>query len=273
MQVIRTTLLGFIGVVAVSLAACGGTGITPGRTAPSTPNPNATGTAVVRFIAGAPDYASFDVKLDGVLLISTLPYSAITPYYLVSGGVTHTIEFDATGTTNPIVPAITTPVLAGVNKTVSFVLAGSQSKNNVQMQAFAEPTYTNTTLQGVVNFHNSAPSLASSLDWGTFTPGATDYTVSQTVKYTASATPVPQPTPSLVPAPAATGKGIGFYIVPTGQTASATIAPAFTILPSAIDTANANNYFPYATGGDYHLSIFVIDTAKTPFVQLVARFD
>lgn len=274
MQVIRLSLLGLIGIVAVALAACGGSSITPGQTAPSTPNPNATQTAVVRFVAGAPDFASFDVRVDGVLIISALPYSAVTPYYLVSGGVTHTIEFDATGTATPILPAIKTPVLSGTNKQISVVIAGGQLKNNLQMQLFAEPTYTNTTLQGVVNFHNSSPTFAASADFGTNTYNATNYTVSTTIPFQASGTtPIPQPAASLAPAPAATGSGISFYVVATGTTASGTVAPAAALAPNQIDVGNTGNLFPYATGGDYHLSLFSIDTAKTPFVQLVGRFD
>ncbi len=279
MQVIRTTLLGFIGVVAVSLAACGGSTITPGATAPSTPNPNATGTAVVRFVAGSPDVVgsttspgTFDVYVDGVLLISQLPFSAVTPYYLISGGVPHKIEFDTTGTSTPIVPAVTTPVLSGANKQITVVLAGTAAKSNLQMQLFSEPTYTNTTLQGVVNFHHSAPSFASKIDWGTYSPAATNYSVSSTVTFAGGTAPVPQPAPSLVPAAAATAPGIGFYVVANGQTASSTVAPAFKLEPSAIDPANTGSLFPFP--GDYHLSIFAIDSkSATSALQLVARFD
>ena len=278
MQVIRTTLLGFIGVVAVSLAACGGSSIVPGATAPPTPNPNSTGTAVVRFVAGSPDIGTttapgnFDVYVDGVLLLSQLPYSAVTPYYLISGGVTHKIEFDTPGTTTAIVPAVTTPVLSGANKQITVVLAGTAAKNNVQMQLFSEPAYTSTTLQGAVNFHHSAPSYASNIDWGTYSPGSMNYSVSSTVTFARGAAPVPQPIPSLVPAAAATAPGIGFYVIANGQRASSTTAPAAKLEPVTIDPANTADLFPFP--GDYHLSIFAIDPkGATTVVQLVARFD
>jgi len=142
-----------------------------------------SGTALLRFIQGSPDYGKVDVCVDNLpfslTTLTAVQYGGTTGLYAVTGGIAHTVSIYPTlgpgqiGLECPTAPgpylgtntiAITT-ISPGASARQTIVLGGRNAGGTLGLYVFGEPSFTTTPPMEAIS-HNAAPFFSAGKAFG-----------------------------------------------------------------------------------------------------------
>jgi hypothetical protein len=247
------------------LAACGGNGSNVIGTGVSAQD------AQVRFLAAAPDIASFDYRFwpsSGTrptnAAATNFPYGQITTFAGYSVG-TYNLEVDQPGTSTTDLPVCSIPTLNG-GQNYTIVVAGTGSTHTCLV--YNDAVFTNT---GATRLHHASPALnaagTSTIVWGAAAGAVPSTSLVAAAQFPTSAANV-QPT---IAVGDVTGTPVTYSVGPspsgTNPLAGATFTPTYTLTstnflvgtgPSQPDTSGVVPYSTYPG-----TSLFAIDCITT----------